>query len=142
MATFHKFDAFVLALAEGKHNLSANTFYVQLLATEPSQADDAVETDLPADLSSGGGYTAGGVSCGTKVSSAQVAGLYKLCIADKVITCVTDNIGPFQYVVLLNNSATNKDLIGYFDYGSAITLHDTETFTIDFSDANGILTLT
>ena len=141
MATFNRFQSFVEALAEKKHDLGSDTFYVQLLATAPDAAADAVETDLPADLSTAGGYTAGGVSCGTATSSAQTGGTYKLCIADKVITCVTDPIGPFRYVVLLNNSATNKELLGYYDYGSSITLQDTETFTINFDDANGVLTI-
>ncbi len=141
MATFVKFNPFSAAIAHGKHNLGANTFYVQLLATAPDAAN-AVETDLPADLSSGHGYTAGGLTCGTAVSSAQTGGVYKLCIADKVIAASSGTIGPFQYAVLLNNSAANKDLIGYYNYEAAITLQEGEVFTINFDDANGVLTLT
>jgi len=141
MASLVKFQAFVEALAEGKHDLGANTFFVQLSNSAPDAAADAVETDLPADLGSGFGYTAGGVTCGTAVTSAQTGGTYKLCIADKVITASGGSIGPFRYVILLNNSAANKDLVGYYDYGSSITLLDTETFTINFDDANGVLTI-
>lgn len=142
MATFNKFHAFVEALAEKKHDLGADTFFVQLLATAPDVDLDAVETDLPADLGTAGGYTAGGVTVGTATSSAETAGVYKLTIADKVITATAAGIGPFRYVVLFNNTATNKDLIGYYDYGSSITLNDTETLTIDFDDAGGVLTIT
>lgn len=141
MASFVKFQAFVEAVAEKKHDLGADTFFVQLMNTAPDAAADAVETDLPADLSTANGYTAGGVTCGTATGSAQTSGTYKLTIADKVITASGGSIGPFRYVVLLNNTATNKDLIGYYDYGTSITLNDTETFTIDFDGTNGVLTL-
>jgi hypothetical protein len=141
MAVWIKFQGFIEALAEKKHDLGADTFYIQLMNTEPSLSADFVETDLPADLSTAGGYTAGGLTCGTAVSSAQTAGVYKLCIADLLITATAAGIGPFRYVVLFNYSATNKDLISYADYGTPITLADTETFTVDFDAVNGGLTL-
>jgi len=141
MATFNKFQAFVEALAEKKHDLGADTFFVQLMNTAPDAALDLVEIDLPADLSTGFGYTAGGVTCGIATSSAQTAGTYKLTIADKVITAAGGSIGPFRYVVLLNNTATNKDLISFYDYGSSITLLDGETLTIDFDASAGVLTI-
>lgn len=142
MATMNKFYAFVEAVSEKKHDLGADTFYVQLMNTEPSVSADAVETDLPADLSTGYGYTQGGVTCGTATYSAQSGGVYTLKIADKVITASGGSIGPFRYAVLFNNTAANKDLIGYYDYSSSITLLDGETLTIDFDDTNGVLTLT
>jgi hypothetical protein len=141
MATFNKFQAFVEALAEKKHNLGSDTFKVQLLNTAPDAAADAVEADLPADLSTGNGYTAGGVSAGTATSSAQTNGTYKLTITDLVITASGGSIGPFRYVVLLNDTATDEDLIGYYDYGSSITLNNGETFTVDFDGTNGVLTI-
>ena len=140
MATFNKFQPFVEALAEKKHDLGADTFFVQLMNTAPMNTN-AVETDLPADLGTANGYTAGGVSVGTATGSAQTSGTYKLTIADKVITASGGSIGPFRYVVLFNNTATNKDLIGWYDYGSSITLLDTETLTIDFDGTNGVLTI-
>ena len=142
MATFVKFESFVEAVAEGAHDLGADTFFVQLLATAPSASADLVETDLPADLGTGNGYTAGGVTVGTATGSAQTGGVYKLDIADKVITASGGTIGPFRYVVLLNNTAASKELIGYYDYGSSISLLDTETLTIDFDGTNGVLTIT
>lgn len=140
MATFNKFQPFVEALAEKKHDLGADTFFIQLMNTAPTNTN-AVETDLPADLATANGYTAGGVTVGVATGSAQSGGTYKLTIADKVITASGGSIGPFRYVVLFNNTATNKDLIGWYDYGSSITLLDTETLTIDFDGTNGVLTI-
>ena len=135
-----KFQGFVEAMAEKKHDLGADTFYIELLNSGPDAGTDFVETDLPADLGTQGGYTSGGVSAGVATSSSQSGGIYKLTIADKVITASGATIGPFRYVVLLNNSASNKDLITYYDYGSSITLQDGESFTVDFDGTNGVLT--
>jgi hypothetical protein len=141
MAAFNKFQSFVEALAEKKHDLGTDEFYVQLMNTAPDAANDAVEADLPADLGTGNGYTSGGLSCGTATGSSQTGGTYKLDIADKVITASGGSIGPFRYVVLFNQDATSDELIGYYDYGSALTLLDTESLTIDFDGTNGVLTI-
>jgi hypothetical protein len=50
--------------------------------------------------------------------------------------------GRSGIAVLYNDTATNDELIGYWDYGSSITLSAGETFTVDFDATNGILTLT
>lgn len=139
MAAFNKFQPFVNALATKVHNLGADTFFVQFMNTAPTNTN-AIETDLPADLTTAGGYTAGGFTVGTAFSSGQTAGTYKLTITDNVFTA-TGAVGPFRYVVLFNNTATNKDLIGWYDYGSSISLANTETFTIDFDGTNGVLTI-
>jgi hypothetical protein len=139
MATFSKFQSFVEKLAEKVHNLGSDVIKVMLTNTAPSASASNVKADIT-EITAGNGYTAGGTAA-TITSSAQTAGVYKLVLGDVVFTA-TGTVGPFRYVVLYNDTATNKDLIGFYDYGSSITLADTETFTIDFDPSNGVLTIT
>jgi hypothetical protein len=64
----------------------------------------------------------------------------RLVLADSVFTASGGTIGPMRYAVIYNSSATNK-VIGWYDYGSAVTLNNAETFTVDFDNVNGVLTL-
>ena len=138
MATFNKFDCFTENLAEKMHNLGADSLKVYLTNAAPVAANTVYNT--PADLATAGGYTAGGIAPSI-TSSAQTAGVYKLVLADVVFTATT-GFGPFQYAVLYNDTATPKGLIGWWNYGSAVTLGALETFTWDADPATGVLTLT
>lgn len=138
MAAFNKINAFVEHVAEKVHNLGADTLKVMLTNTAPV-ATNTVFADLT-EIAAGNGYAAGGTAA-TISSSAQSSGTYKLVLADVVFTASGGTIGPFRYAVLYNDTPTSPadPLIGWWDYGSAITLNDTETFTVDFSAANGVL---
>ena len=139
MATFNKYNCFVENLAEKVHNLQSDTLKVALTNTAPTSADTVWSLAVYPAPTAANGYTAGGNSL-TVSSSSQTAGTYKLVIADTVFTSTAGGIGPFRYVVLYNSTASNA-VIGYYDYGSSITLADTETFTVDFDAANGVLTI-
>lgn len=140
MASFNKFNSFVEALAEKKHDLGADTLKVYLSNATPDAAADSIKTDL-AEISAGNGYTAGG-NQGTISSSSQTSGTYKLVLADPATwTASGGSIGPFRYAVLYNDTATNDELIGWWDYGSSITLNAGETFTVDFDAGTGVLTI-
>ena len=136
MATFSKFNSFVEALAEKVHNLGSDTLKVMLTNSAPSAAN-TVKANIT-EISAGNGYTAGGTQAAIS-SSAQISGTYKLVLADVVFTASGGSIGPFRYVVLYNDTATNDELIAYADYGSAVTLANGETFTVDFDAVNGAI---
>jgi hypothetical protein len=140
MATFNKFNAFVEHLAEGVHNLQSHTLKVMLTNTAPV-ATNSVRADLT-EIAAGNGYTAGGTAASV-TSSAQTSGTYKLVLGDVVITASGGSIGPFRYAVLYNDTPTSPadPLIGYWDYGSALTLANGESITWDADPTNGVLTL-
>lgn len=138
MAAFNKFQSFVEAVAEKVHNLGADTLKVLLTNSAPVNTN-TVKANLT-EISAGNGYTAGGTAASIS-SSAQSSGTYKLVLADVVFTASGGSIGPFRYAVLYNDTATNDELIGWWDYGSSITLASGETFTVDFDATNGVLTI-
>jgi hypothetical protein len=139
LATLSKFQCFVEDLAEKAHNLGSDTLKVALTNTLPVNTNTTWNTsDHPAPAATNG-YTAGGNAL-TISSSAQTSGTYKLVLADSTFTASGGNLGPFRYVVLYNSTASAK-CIGWYDYGSSITLADGETFTVDFDATNGVLTL-
>lgn len=138
MATYTKFNAFVEAVAEKAHNLGSDTLKVLLTLTAPI-ATNSVKADLT-EISAGNGYTAGGTVASIS-SSAQTSGTYKLVLADVVFTASGGAIANFRYAVLYNDTATSDELIGFWDYGSTVTVNSGETFTIDFDASTGVLTI-
>jgi hypothetical protein len=137
VASFVKFQSFVEKMAEGVHNLGADALTVGMTtnANAPVNTDDVL-VDLTEI-----GYG----SCSSRVisvaSSAETGGVYKLTCTDLVLTS-SGTVGPFQWVFIYNDTPANNDLICYFDYGSEITLANTETLTLDFDGANGLLQVT
>ncbi len=138
MSAYQKFNAFVENVFEKVHNLQSDTLKVLLTNTAPI-ATNAVKGDLT-EITPGNGYSAGGPTA-TVSSSAQTSGTYKLVLADITITAGGGSIGPFRYAVLYNSTPSSPlmPLIGFWDYGSALTLADGESVVIDFDGTNGVL---
>jgi len=137
VAAFVKFEQFPGDLGLGVHNLNTGTVNVYLSNTAPNVATMAVKADL-AEISTGNGYT-GPVDIQNTYS--QSGGVGTMTGVDVVITA-TGSVGPFRYAVLYNDTPTSPadPLIGYYDYGSSITMSNGETFTVDFGAS--VLTVT
>jgi hypothetical protein len=136
MAAFTKFNSFVEALAEKVHNLGSDQLVVALCnaANAPSASNSQLSNLTQIS------YTNLSSRNVTTASSAQTSGTYKLTCNDLVLTA-SGTVAGFRYVVLYNDTATNDELIGYYDYGSDLVLLNGETFTIDFDGTNGVLTI-
>lgn len=136
MAAFNKFNSFVEAICEKVHNLGSDALVIALCAA----ANAPVATNTQLSNLTQISYTNLSSRAITTTSSAQSSGTYKLVLADLVLTA-SGTVAAFQYVVIYNDTATNDELIGWYDYGSALTLQNGETFTIDFDGTNGCLQL-
>lgn len=144
MASFNKYQQFVADLASGVHQLQTGTSHVLKVAltnTAPNAATHVVRADIT-ELGTANGYTAGGLSVGT-ITGAQTAGTFKLVGGTDPVWTASGALGPFRYAVLYNDTPTSPadPLIGYWDYGSSVTLNSGDTFTVDLDQSAGILTL-
>lgn len=139
MASFVKYHCFAEDVAEKVHNLGSDTLKIALTNTAPTVATHHELADIT-EIAAGNGYTAGGAAI-TVTASAQTSGTYKLTGNDVTFTASGGAIATFRYAVLYNDTATNDELIGYWDNGESVDLADGETFTVDLSQTNGILTL-
>lgn len=135
MATFTKFNQFTVDLTAAKHDFSSATYKVMLTNTAPI-ATNAVKADLT-DITAGNGYTAGGTA--STITRSNASGVESVIGTDVVFTA-TGAVGPFRYAALYNDTQTSpaKPLVGFWDYGSAVTMASADTFTVDFDNTNGI----
>jgi hypothetical protein len=144
MATFTKLNGFVEQLAKGYHgNMATATFSVALSNTAPgseSTPPTGAETTCILANVTQVSYTNLSSRTITTTSCVQTSGTLSLILVDLVLTA-SGAVGPFRYVYIVNTSSTTRTnaLVGYYDYGSSISLANGETFTIDFDGTNGLL---
>lgn len=137
MATYNKFNQFTKDLIDGIHDFDGHTFKVLLTNTAPV-ATNSVKADLT-EISAGNGYTAGGAA--TTITTSTSSGTAKATATDVTFTASGGTIGPFRYAVVYNDTAASDPLIFWVDYGSSITLQDTEQLVVDFDASTGIFTV-
>lgn len=137
MATFVKFECYSEDLGKGVHNFSAHTFKIYLSNAAPNAATNTVKANI-AEIASGNGYTSGGHSITPTFN--RSGAVSTVGATDITLTASGGSIGPFQYVILYNDSSASDSLIGYWAYPSSITVAVGENFVIDF--ATGVLTIT
>ena len=140
MASFNKFNQFVEDLAKGVHNFTSDstcTVTIALTNTLPTAANSVLAditqisyTNLPSSRVI------------TGITAEQTSGTVNITATDPITLTATGAVGPFQYVVLYNDDPTSPadPLIGWYNYGSAVTLANGESFIIDFT-TNKIATI-
>ena len=138
MASFNKFNAFVNDLADKVHNLSSDALKIMLTNTAPV-ATNAVKTDIT-EIAAGTGYSTGGAAA-SLVSSGQASGTYKLVLGQPTFTASGGSINTFRYAVLYNSTAASGNLIGWWDYGTSLTVTSGNSFQVQTDQTNGVLQL-
>ncbi len=123
---------------DGVHDFDAHTFKVALTNSAPVNTNTVLANIT--QISNGNGYTTGGTA--TSMSTSTSSGTAKVTGTDVVFTASGGSVGPFRYAVLYNDTPSSPadPLMAWWDYGSSVTLADTETFTVDFDASNGIAT--
>lgn len=131
MATYNKFQDFSEQQIIGTHDWDANTFKIMLVNSPAPVNTNTVKANLT-EISAGNGYTAGGTA--TTITVSESSGTTTVQGTQVVFTASGGSIGPFQYAVLYNDSAASKNLVAWWDYGSAVTLASGDTFTVKFNN--------
>lgn len=127
---FNKYEVFSENLAEKVHNLDTDQINIALSNTAPNAATHQVRADIT-ELGSGNGYTQD--THDTQNSTSRSGGTTSVIGVDVVITA-SGNVGPFRYAISYNTTPSSPadPLIGWWDYGSSISLANGESFTVDF----------
>lgn len=143
MAAFTKINDFVEHLAEGAHDLDTHQLTVALSNTAPGSETNNPTADGNGLLSNVTQVSYANCSSRniTLSASSQTSGTYKLVLTDLTLTASGGTVGAFRYVYVYNDGTAvlTDPLIAVYDYGSSITLNDTETLLIDFDATNGFL---
>jgi hypothetical protein len=140
MVAFNKFNSLQSELLKGSHRLAAAGDVVKVMLTNTAPVvTNALKADIT-EITAANGYPAGGTDVQNDVTLSGAVG--QLTAVDVTWTATGGSFGPFRYVVLYNDTQTTpaKPLIGWYDYGSNISVNDTESFTTDWGAT--VLTLT
>ena len=133
MAAYNKFQVTVENLLRGVHDLGTgqNDVKVYLSNVAPNAATMSVKADL-AEIAAGNGYPAGGTTVSNDVT--RTGGTARMTAQDVTWTASGGTIGPFRYTVMYDDTPTSPadPLISWWDYGSALTLQDGESFRVNF----------
>ena len=148
MASFVKVNDFVANAVENM-DLESDQLVIALSNTAPSSESSNPTADGNGILGNVTQISYSNISGSnprnlSRTSSGQTGGVYKLILADLTLTASGGSVAAFRYIYIYNDTVTSPadPLIGYYDYGSSLTLNDGDTFTIDFSPSNGVIQLT
>lgn len=112
---------------------TADILKVYLSNAAPSASADAVKADM-AEITNQNGYTAPIAVNNTGTRSGGTATVDGISVQ----VSASGTVGPFQYVVLYNDTPSSPadPLIAWWDRGSPLTLGSGETFDIKFENAD------
>jgi hypothetical protein len=143
MASFTKVNDFVVNLVNHM-DLDSDTLKIALSNTDPTSGTDVTAdgNGILANISEIS-YTNLTSRTLSNITSTQTGGIYKLSADDLTLTASGGSIPAFRYVIIYNDTPTSPadPVIGYYDYGTSITLNDGDAFIVDIG-TNGIITLT
>jgi hypothetical protein len=129
LATFTKFNNFTYDLCMGLHNMAAggSAYMLLLMNNPPSTSDTIVDTTTSPctlkstsnnqEIAAANNYTKKGLSTGANTLS-SATGTAKFVAATDPVWTATGTVGPFQYVVMYNDTAATtatRPVVGYWN---------------------------
>ena len=144
MASFNKVNDFVV---NAVHNMDLASDQIKVALTNTAPGSESSNPTADGNGIVGNLTEISYTNCSsrnvTTSSSAQSGGVYKLVVADLTLTA-SGTVGPFRYIYIFDDTVTSPadPIIGYYDYGTSLTLNSGDTFTLDFSPSNGVVQLT
>jgi len=134
MASYNKFQGFVGYLGLGAVNLNTDTFKVYLSNAAPSASADDVKTDL-AEITMTNEVNHGAGGGDVQNTYSETTGTGTFAGTDVTFAASGGSVGPFQYVVLYDDTHASDILVSWWDYASALTLSAGDSFTVDFGSS-------
>jgi hypothetical protein len=144
MASFNKVNDFVV---NAVHNMDLESDQLAVALTNTAPGSESSNPTADGNGIVGNLTQVSYSNCSsrnlTTSSSSQSGGVYKLVVADLTLTA-SGTVGPFRYIYIFDDTVTSPadPIIGYYDYGTSLTLNSGDTFTLDFSPSNGVVQLT
>ena len=134
MATFTRNNDFAKHLANKIFDLDTDVIRWVLSNTAPTVSTTFLLSDVT-QIATGGGYTqmtdgAGGILA-TFSALTQSTAAANVATTGNVFTA-TGAVGPFRYIILVDDTPTSplNPVLGWLDHGTAITMANTDTYTI------------
>jgi hypothetical protein len=143
MASFNKVNDFVV---NAVHNMDLQSDQIAVALTNTAPGSESSNPVSDGNGIVGNLTQISYANCSsrnvTTTSSSQTSGTYKLVLADLTLTA-SGTVGPFRYIYIFDDTVTSPadPIIGYYDYGTSLTLNSGDTFTLDFSPTNGVIQL-
>jgi len=132
MATYNKFNDFTEQQLIGTHDWDTNVFKIMLTNSAPIAAN-TVKADLT-EIALVNGYPGTNTTTITVTGDTPSLGYTTVQGTQVQFAASGGSIGPFRYAVLYNDTAASKNLVAWWDNGSAVTLSAGDTFTVKFNN--------
>ncbi len=133
MATFTEPDKLSENVGLKVHDFTADTVRWVLTNTAPVLASTFLLSDIT-QIATSGGYTqmtdgAGGLLGDTTLAR---TGQTSTVSGTQVVLTATGVVGPFRYLILVDDTPASplNPVVGWLDHGSAVTMANTDTYTI------------
>lgn len=125
---FNLVNHFVGNVGSGDIDLDTDTFKA-VLSNTAIDAEDNQLSDVT-QIANGGGYTTGGVTLTGVTWTEPSTGIWRFDSDDFEWVGTSGGFGPSQYVYIYSDSSTDDLGVGWYDFGSEVTIPEDGIFRV------------